>query len=338
LPKKTHEVIFHPITADIVRLTFRSLSVVIVKCLLSAALIAYLLSEISVLDTWREAKQLSAVAALTVVLLLMLYTVIAAGRWLIVLRSLGADATAISVTQITFTALLLNQFLPATIGADAYRLWELSRRGLTINVAFSSVLLERAVHLVGLSLFAAIATTAWGLGRMPEIMVWALWGIFGASAFCIGILTLISRVPHKWIPKAVRRPVIGFGHDVQTFFSAPIPCIATAFLVIVGQGIFSAAVLVLGRSLGASISFVDCLAFLPAVLLVTSLPVSVSGWGVREFTIVTVFGYAGLSAPLALALSLILGVFTILAAMPGGIVWLVQRSSVSDRISPSKKS
>lgn len=236
----------------------------------------------------------------------------------------------------TFVALFFNQFLPSTIGADVIRIWDASRSGLALRVAFGSVLLERLAHLAGLSLIAAVGATVWGTARLPGAMLWTLWAVFAVASIAISVIAMGVRMPGLRLFDSLRVHWLDLGAHTRKLFSAPVPCAAIFALVFTGQTILALATIVLAVSLDIPIRFVDCMALLPAVVLVSSLPVSVSGWGVREYAIVTVFGYAGLAAPGAFALSLILGLFTILAVIPGGIVWLVRRSPAGDKMHPSK--
>jgi uncharacterized membrane protein YbhN (UPF0104 family) len=64
----------------------------------------------------------------------------------------------------------------------------------------------------------------------------------------------------------------------------------------------------LGRSLGLQLQLLDYLLFTSLVTLVTSLPLTIGGWGIREGTIVTLFGSVGIAAHSALAFSILYGV------------------------------
>ncbi len=86
-----------------------------------------------------------------------------------------------------------------------------------------------------------------------------------------------------------------------------------------------ATVTLFARGTGISLSFFNCLLIVPTVMLVTTIPISIAGWGVRESAMVAGFGLIGMAPGDALALSVLYGLFTILIALPGGVVWLVTR-------------
>ena len=60
------------------------------------------------------------------------------------------------------------------------------------------------------------------------------------------------------------------------------------------------------------------------------IPLSIAGWGVREGAAVYLLTYVGIGMEDALALSILLGLVTLLVALPGGLAWLCYRREVSD--------
>jgi hypothetical protein len=53
------------------------------------------------------------------------------------------------------------------------------------------------------------------------------------------------------------------------------------------------------------------------------LPISFAGWGVRELGMVTAFGFVGVPAGQAGALSIAFGLVVLASALPGGLLWFV---------------
>ncbi|MGO8920853.1 MAG: lysylphosphatidylglycerol synthase domain-containing protein [Stellaceae bacterium] len=87
----------------------------------------------------------------------------------------------------------------------------------------------------------------------------------------------------------------------------------------------------LAQALKLPIAWLQCFLVVPVALLMTALPVSIAGWGVREAAFVVGFGFVGLPASDALALSLLLGLVQTLVRLPGGLVWLATNSRSSRR-------
>jgi hypothetical protein len=63
----------------------------------------------------------------------------------------------------------------------------------------------------------------------------------------------------------------------------------------------------------------------PLVVLVSMLPVSVAGWGVREGAMVVALGAVGVDRATALTTSVLFGLALAATGIPGGLLWLYGR-------------
>ena len=75
-------------------------------------------------------------------------------------------------------------------------------------------------------------------------------------------------------------------------------------------------------SVAAPFSFLQALMLVPPILLVSMIPVSIAGWGLREGAMVMGFVYAGLAPDDGLLVSVLLGGAMLAVGMIGGAVWL----------------
>jgi hypothetical protein len=66
----------------------------------------------------------------------------------------------------------------------------------------------------------------------------------------------------------------------------------------------------LARSLGAMISVGMCIVFIPSVLLISGLPISLGGWGLREVAVTLAFSTIGVEPATASASSILFGLTT----------------------------
>src|SRR5205814_705704 len=87
----------------------------------------------------------------------------------------------------------------------------------------------------------------------------------------------------------------------------------------------------LAVGLGADVSLLACFALVPPVLFLALMPVSVSGWGVRESALVAAFSALDVPATQSLAASLSYGLCLVVVSLPGGLLWLLARRARSAR-------
>jgi len=59
------------------------------------------------------------------------------------------------------------------------------------------------------------------------------------------------------------------------------------------------------------------------VLLLSLLPISIAGWGVREGAMIACLGLVGVDAASAFAVSALFGLTSVVVGLPGGLVWLL---------------
>jgi uncharacterized membrane protein YbhN (UPF0104 family) len=75
---------------------------------------------------------------------------------------------------------------------------------------------------------------------------------------------------------------------------------------------------VLGLAIGAGLTAFDCLILVPPALLVSALPISLGGWGVREGVLVGAFSMVQADPAAVAATSVLFGLTTPLVG--GGVV------------------
>ena len=69
-------------------------------------------------------------------------------------------------------------------------------------------------------------------------------------------------------------------------------------------------------------------------MLVTMLPISIAGWGVREATMGLAFGYAGLMANEGVNISLLVGAMNFILGAFGGLVWIFSAEKAARAATP----
>jgi len=60
------------------------------------------------------------------------------------------------------------------------------------------------------------------------------------------------------------------------------------------------------------------------MILVTTLPISLAGWGVREGFFVYTFGQFGVDNATSISISIIYGLLVLIFSIPGSATWLLK--------------
>ena len=72
-----------------------------------------------------------------------------------------------------------------------------------------------------------------------------------------------------------------------------------------GNILISFAAYLIAQSLSIEVSVLDCLVLIPPVILITTLPISIAGWGVREGAMVAAFAFVGVAEGDAFVMSIL---------------------------------
>jgi len=261
---------------------------------------------------------LAALFALTV------HTVLAAERWRLTAGALGVSLSRWHALREYYLAQLVNSTVPGGVVGDAGRAVR-SRGQAGLTVAAQAVVVERFAGQVAVLATMAIAITATTL--VPGGLEWPSWmlglaaAITGGSLVGLGLLLAATRLPGRVGPRltelARTAAVALVGRRVwlpQLALSAGTTvCILAAFA-------FCALAVGLNLPVGAILTLV------PLILLTMLVPITISGWGLREGAAAALLPLAGATASASLAASVAFGLVGLAAVLPGAaFVWVSGR-------------
>jgi glycosyltransferase 2 family protein len=307
----------------------RKLLLNLLKVLISAGLIYWILlgTELSeILAALREATFGLLIVAFS---LHLLGFTISAVRWRLLLHSRGTDASIRFLVESYIVGMFFNNFLPSTIGGDVYRTYDSWRLGQSKSSALAVVFVDRFLGLMALVLFALLALLhANDLTRsIPRLSLWLILGMVGM----VGFIWLLF-APPAWLPGLVANLKLPFGDKIRG--------ILEAFLAFRGQrGVLLKALLLsmvlqvnvivhyylIVRSLSLPVPFLSFFLIIPLATIITMLPISVNGIGVRENAYIFFFAPFAISAPEAVAFAWIAYGMVALQGLLGGILYAVRK-------------
>ena len=257
-------------------------------------------------------------------------------RWRVVLSALGGLLSFLEGIHFYLIGMFFNQALPSSVGGDAVRIYHAYKRGLTLNCAINGVMLERVATVLGLILLVLITipfftdrvgseTVTW---MLPSIILLGVAGIVG-----LVVLMFLDRLPSKFSHWKLVKGLAIVATDTRKVFLLPKNALKALSWSIVGHINVALGVYFLGLAIGLEITWLDCMVLFPPILLITTLPISIAGWGVREAVMVTAFALIGVPGEGALVLSIMFGLMGLLMGLPGGIFWLMSADKKIENIS-----
>jgi uncharacterized membrane protein YbhN (UPF0104 family) len=236
-------------------------------------------------------------------------------RWKLVLSAIRARGRIWPLSRLFWIGLLFSQVLPSSAGGDVVRVYMMWRGGMSLRVAFNSVALERASILMTLIAFVALLMPVLASRVVVAELAWVAPALLIASI--VGLVVLMSADCFlKHLPDLrVVRAIAGLSADArQVYLSGFGWRLIAVCLVTLVNG--SVAAWWMGLALGLPLGLGDYLVFIPVIAIVTLVPVSVGGWGVREGALVALLGLVGVPSHMALAFSVLFGFVGIVASLP----------------------
>src|SRR6202000_871409 len=182
------------------------------------------------------------------------------------------------------------------------------------------VFVDRSIGLIALAVII-VASLPWSyqLIRNTDGRSALLFVDFAALASGLGFLVL-GRLPWAWLQR---------WWGTQHFYACSIVANQGIFDRKRGPMIAMLSILVhiltvimawcVAKSIAAPLLFNQVFQLLPPVMLITMLPISIAGWGVREATMGLAFGYAGLIPSEGVNISLLFGAVTFAVGAVGGL-------------------
>jgi uncharacterized membrane protein YbhN (UPF0104 family) len=224
------------------------------------------------------------------------------------------------VLAITMIATFFSQVLPNVAG-DAMRVWLLTINDVRWRSALTAVVLDRIVGvlvLFALGFFILLFPSALtGLGGYRDWVVVLIGLMLAGGLLCLFAVPFASHLLERWPPTHLLARFLAAAN--RLLFGPHAPMVLTIALVIHLFTIL--AIWFLSRSQGLALPAMDVAALFAFMLTISLIPLSVSGWGLREVAVTALLQSHGFSAERALLFSISFGLAILVASSPGAIVW-----------------
>ena len=305
----------------------RRLLTFLAKLLITASIFFWIFNGIELPLLRERASQLTLSAAFMCIAAMLVQSVVAAARLRLLTAHLGTGVSFSVSWKFTMIGLFFNQTLPSAIGGDAMKVWLLARRDAwSMRASVHCILIDRALGLLALLLVICL-TVPWIFATIHDSQATTAISLIVA----IGIAgTLIFLLMPQLPPRIERTRLVSelrqLRDALRSVFGNASVC---SFAGMYGVSMYilnTALVWYVATDVDIDVGFVECLVVVPLAFLISFVPVSIAGWGLREGAMITGFAYVGMPAADALFLSVTLGISMTLVGLLGGIVWLVTRA------------
>lgn len=261
-------------------------------------------------------------------------------RWRMLMRPLMPVRSVLSLFGIYCIGLFFNLTFPTVVGGDVVKIYYVGKHSNSYSQSFAATFLDRDIGMLAMMIIACAAIVLHPVavpGVAVEIIIWS-----GFAAFILGNICLFT-------PRFRRAVAALFLRFKLSNLAQKMERVSTAFHVIAkhkailsvsltvsffNQFLAISSVWITAKALGVDIPFSYFLIFVPVITLISMIPVSLNGMGLREYAFMSLFSGVGVGPASCIALGLLSSLFIILTSLPGGIVYIFFRNK-ADRNSLS---
>lgn len=250
-----------------------------------------------------------------------------AWKWIILLRAQGSRVSFRAITELTFMSTFFGLFLPSILGGDLVRAYSLTKNISNSNLSISSVLIDRTIgisSMMAISLVSALG--AYKYTANPQVLMVVFLFVLAFGAF---LLLVFSSSGPKLLDKLLpfkgsgnlREKLKGIYDSFLQFKAYKMVLLYAISLSLLVQIMRIVGVYVSSLALNLSTDFVYFLIFIPLTIVLSLLPVSIAGIGIREGAYIYFFTRVGMTSSGAFTLALLVYFLTIIATLPGAFIY-----------------
>lgn len=300
------------------------------RILVSAALLYFAFRGINFAAIQSRVSQINPLWIFLAVAATIVQVFIGALRWREISAACAAPLVTAQAFRYNLIGVFFNQTLPSAIGGDAMRLWLVKQTGAGWRAATYSVLVDRAIGLIALAVIV-VSSLPWSyelIGNQRGRLALLLIDVAAISAG-LGFL-LLGRLPWPWLKtfwplRHIHACSVIANQVLFNRTSGPKVAVLSLLIHVLAVVIAWCAV----RSIAAPANFEQLFMLIPPIMLITMLPISIAGWGVREASMMVAFGYAGLVQTDGTVVSLLFGATSFAVGAIGGLVWILSAEKTS---------
>jgi uncharacterized protein (TIRG00374 family) len=297
---------------------------------ISIAIICILLWRIDIKQLFQAFLQAKVSLWGVAFLLMVLEQGLMALAWNVLLRAKGYQ---IPFNRMFYIFLMGNFFglvLPSSAGSDAVKGYAVFKHIDDGVNTISSLLIFRVLGIGMLITIASICVLVFGsLFRDDKIVFIVLGLLFLFVLFFVFLsLKIVRNLLKKTLSYKYLRKIGDFSlrlYDSIIEYKKYRSAIGKVLLISLGiQASRILAIYVVGLSIGITLSLQYYLIIVPVVIVITLIPVTVAGLGLREISFIYLFEQIGFSSTAAFTLSILIDLIILLLSLIGGVIYFIK--------------
>lgn len=253
-------------------------------------------------------------------------------RWRLLMKPLMPPLSIPQLFGIYCIGLFFNLTLPTVVGGDVVKMYYAGKPSKSYAQSFASTFLDRDAGMFAMMIIACAALVVYPVSVPGIPLSLIVWSAF--AAFVLINVGIFCPYFHRMLTALLRR-----AHLLR--LASKVDTISSAFLIMgkhkgalwwslvisfINQLSVISVTWIMAVGLGLAVRPSYFLVFVPVVTLISMIPISLNGMGLREYAFLALLGGIGVPAASCIALGVVSSLVLILSSLPGGIVYIFFRN------------
>lgn len=252
-------------------------------------------------------------------------------QWKLLLERQGVRLTYGHLLKLYYVGLFFNNFMPGNVGGDVKKIYDIRMQGGqdSVGAGLTATFFDRLYGLFFVTLFAL------GMGVLffmhddaQRAFMWpSIWIFLGFCAMFAGLCSrrlgrLCCKLMSSFLPARIQERLLRMFNRFQYFRSVKL-WVQISLLSAVTQSLRIFVHYYCGIALGVDLSISWYFYYIPLVAIVSALPISIGGFGPREFLAQSLFARAGVASLESVVIQLLAYFVSLLLSLFGAFVFLL---------------
>lgn len=301
------------------------------KILVCFSLIYFIVTRFDMDKVIQNVKQLDIGLFILLLLIFLCSNILIFIRWFLIIKYMNIDLNTFVAGKSYLMGFFFNLFLPTSVGGDIFKAYYISKNSSESGIKSSlfSVFFDRYIGLI-IMLFAGGAGACFidiNIGGIQLSSI--LFGIFMIILLINISIVLYAKKLDQFIETVVflRKYV----SNIFTKVSGVLNFIQKDKMLFVYIVLCSLCSLLMACTMhymfilkvGKINAFLPILVFVPIVMISATIPISISGIGIREVAYITLFRMIGVDASVLIAMSVAFYIIMLAFALPGALCFVL---------------
>lgn len=298
----------------------------VLKITITVVLFYYLFkTKVPANEVVQNIKNINALYLILIIAFFFIFYLFFSLRWNFLLKAQKIEISQGKSYSYILISFFFNNFLPSGLGMDMIRSAYAGGRE-KFEKAFGASIIERILGMIGMMIIGIIAVFS---GKWQYIKLSILYS--GLILLIIMIYYLFTSLKVQWLKqKLLSIKFLDLGKSAREFYRAVKTYKSKKKTILIGilysilvQTVITFINYFIAKGLSITVPFFALLAYIPIITIISLIPLTINGLGLRETAYVFFFSSVNITEGQAMSLSLVFFITSVIASCAGAIAFLI---------------